>query len=145
MRKNLTRVLRWLVVVHWTLVFIYVGASLGLESRLPPELLAWLAQEWEAEPTASDNVILGLCGLYFLAMAVGSVGLFLLHRWGGLVFAASSIAGLVLVAAMDPLVEHPFATAVGGAAGMITGAILAIVFFSEVLSTRRAKAAEPDI
>ena len=128
---DLRRVLRSLLIALVVLLGALVGCMLSLDEALPPDLLAWHvshAQEADASPFA-----LGLYVAFALSYLVGLVGLLAFQRWARWVFLFANLASLTPI--YGPVVEHEWTAFFGGCVGLLSGAILGLVFFTAVLDS----------
>jgi len=127
---------RALVILEWLFIIAWIILSTMLEKQLPIELKQWI--EIESESSTNDAIIL-FGGLPLLvASIVGSIGLYRLRKWGAWTYLISIILGYALYPFAGPSVEHVVAELVGEIAVIISGMIVAIAFFTDVLNTKQS-------
>ena len=128
----LTRFYRIALVAEWVLALGAAAIGIATEPLLAPELRAYLDRQAGAPLTALD-LIGTVAGLAFLGLAVAAtVGLFRFRNWARRLFLLLTLFGFVPVVAMGPTVETGAATALAEAATLLSGVILALVYWSPV-------------
>ncbi len=130
--KTLT-LLRALLGLEWALTVVGVVLSFSLQSYLPPELQAWLEGQSDSGVTSSDFVLLFLGGALLIVMIVASIGLCRLRRWGAWLYLATTFLFTAFMPFMGPTVNHALADAVFEFALILSGAVIGIAFFGNVL------------
>ncbi len=128
-----TTVLRALLILQWILIVAGVALSLALESHLPVELQAWLKAQADGSITTTDWLLLFLGIPLLVVMIVGSVGLFMLRRWGAWLYLITTSLGTTLMPFTGPTVDHVVADAVDEIALIFSGVVIGIAFFGNVL------------
>jgi hypothetical protein len=86
--------------------------------------------EWEADFTTRDLVDLAVSIPLLLLALVSMVGLFLFWRPARPLYLVTTAAGLFLTPFFGPYVDAGWETAFGEAATIISGMVLALVYFS---------------
>ena len=128
--KN-TKILQTLVILEWIILITAVTlSSLFLDGRLPLELRQWIDANLESEFTTGDVLLLTFLVVNF----VGSIGLYNLKKWGAWIYIGSLVLSLALTPFTGPIVVHGIASAMYDVAVIITGMIIALAFFTDVLS-----------
>jgi hypothetical protein len=126
------RLFRAALITEWILAIGAAVVAILTEPLLPAELRAYLDRQAGAPLTAAD-LIQGVVGVGFLALAAATtVGLFIYKRWARLVFAALTVTGFIPVILMGPTVESGIATALAESAVLVSGVILALMYWSPV-------------
>jgi putative Mn2+ efflux pump MntP len=128
--------LRALLVLEWIVIVAGVVLSFIMEAYLPPELQAWLAGQADAGITMSDLVLLLVGVPLLIVMLVASIGLFMLRRWGAWLYAVTTFLGTALMPFTGPTVDHALADAVDETALILSGIVIGIAFFSNVLKQK---------
>ena len=129
---NKTTALRIFVIADFVMMIASIALSLGLEDRLPPLLLEWTISESNREMTPIEGIYLAF-SLPVLGLAlIGSIGLFLLKKWGAWCFLLSLVISYALLPLAGPTVEHAIAVMVSDFSIIASGIIIGIAFFSDV-------------
>lgn len=119
-----------LVAISWLLILAAIYAGIVAESQLPSVLNNYLEAELEKDFTISEIVIFA----FALAAMVSNIGLFFFARWARPVFATSvtiTTAGMVF---FGPTVQTALETSVYEVSLLIDGALIALIYFSELKS-----------
>ena len=128
-------VLRIAIVAEYILVALSVILSFTLEDSLPPPLRDYVKAEAEREITRSELLLMVPMLILIVAAVVASVGLFMLKEWARWCYLAATGGGSTLLVFMDPSVQHAVTEGVGNFTVIVSGVILGIVFFTDVLRT----------
>jgi hypothetical protein len=126
--------LRILIVVGIGLVILGVAVSLLTASLLPESLRAFWKAEIQGEMTARD---LGMLRVTFPAIILwlgSSIGLFFFWRPSRILYLISIVLSLLLTPFSGPYVDAGWGTAFEDAAMIVSGVILALVYFSPLKS-----------
>jgi len=125
---NLAKVLRLLILADAVLVVAAIVSDLATRGMLSPELLRALTEVEEALP-----LVLVLGGLLVLVlMVVAWIGLWLFWRPARTIYLASWVLGLLLTIFLGPYIETGITHALESLNSGVGGAILALVYFSEI-------------
>jgi len=122
--------LRTLIVAEIGLVIVSVVVSMVTESTLPEPLRAYLEAEVEADITTWDLVMLATGIPLLILLIVSSVGLFFFWRPARVLYSITMAAGLVMTPFFGPYVDSGWGTMFDQAAIVVSGAILALIYFS---------------
>ncbi len=141
---NKSQILRFLVVLEWIYIIAAVVLSSTLENQLPLELKAWLDMQIEAEISTFDIVVLVVGLPALVASIAGSIGLFLLKKWGAWTFLISGIISYALFPFAGPTVEHAVADMIDEFSVITAGMIIALAFFTDTLNDGKAASAAPN-
>ena len=74
---------------------------------------------------------------------IASLGLFFRQRWAGFLYVSLVILGYVFMGFLGPTVEHAIADAVDEVAVLISGMIISLIAFTDVLSPTPSEATKP--
>jgi hypothetical protein len=137
---NAKLALRIAIVCEWVLVAVGAALSFTLEDTLPIQLREYL--EWEANQdlTALDLGLGATFSALFIAYLGSSLSLFLLRRWARWMYLACVIGIYILMPLAGPTVEHGLADTVDGVSEVLSGVIIALIFFTNVLSADKRTA-----
>jgi hypothetical protein len=128
----LARFYRVALIAEWVLALGAAAIGIATEPLLAPELRAYLDRQASAPLTAYDLIEMAV-GLAFLGLAAATtVGLFRFKRWARRLFLVLTLFGFVPILAMGPTVETGAATALAEAATLLSGIILALIYWSPV-------------
>jgi len=123
--------LRTLVVLEFSLAILAGAVSWATESSLPEPLRAYVQAQAEREwPDRYLVMLAAIGGPLLLAYVVASVGLFLFWRPARPLYLVTVIGGVLLTPALGPYVDSGWGEMLGAVGGMVTGAILALIYFS---------------
>ncbi|MDA1143275.1 MAG: hypothetical protein O3B01_32355 [Planctomycetota bacterium] len=122
--------LRTLIVAGFGLGIISVVVSLLTESSLPEPLRAFLDAESEAEVTAREMILLAAAIPLIILVLVSTIGLFFFWRPARILNLISIVAGLILTPFFGPYVDAGWGMTFVEAATIISGVVLALVYFS---------------
>lgn len=122
--------LRTLIVAEIALLIIGLVVSLLTESSLPEPLRAFLDAEAKAEMTAKEMMMFAATIPLLILLLVSSVGLFFFWRPARSLYLIATVAGLLLAPFFGPYVDAGWATAFDEAAILVSGVILALIYFS---------------
>ena len=122
--------LRTLIAAEVALCIISVVVSLLTESALPDPLRAFLDAEAKAEMAARDMMLFAAATPLFILLVVSSVGLFFFWRPARILYLIDTVAGLVVAPFFGPYVDAGWGTALGEVATIVSGVILALIYFS---------------
>ena len=125
-----TKIIKLFVVAEIILGVVYLFLTFSLESKLPPLLQDYLALIYESEITTVDLVVLWGGIPVLLVYGVAVVGLLYTRIWAKNVYAFSALAGYALRPFIGPTVEHAISATVYDLATLLTGVILALLFFT---------------
>jgi hypothetical protein len=126
-------ILRACVVLEWVLFVLYIALSFALADNLPAELRAWQDADAERHRDLHEWATLATGLLCLLAAFVASVGLLFLQRWAAWLYLASKVVEYLVYPFSGPTVEHALADTAEELGILVSGAILALAFFSEAL------------
>jgi MotA/TolQ/ExbB proton channel family protein len=132
-------VLRMLLGLEWILSILCIILYYMLRSHLPPELSAWLDGSITRGLTPGVWVIVCLSVPLLILSVVGTVGLFLLQRWGAWLCLSTAIFGIALMSIGPPIVSHAVPNSLNQIAILISGTIIGISFFTDVLKNKDAE------
>ena len=132
-------VLRILLGLEWILTILYLILTHMLKAYLPPELITWL--DGAATRGLTPEIWIIVClGIPLIGLSiVATVGLFRLKRWGAWLYLSTAIVGSVLWSIGPPIVSHAINNSLSQIAGLISGTIIGISFFSDVLKNKSAQ------
>jgi hypothetical protein len=108
----------------------FSGYPLFTESSLPEPLRAFLDAESEAEITVREMVMLLAAIPVIILLLVSSIGLFFFWRPARMLYLIALVAGLLLTPFFGPYVDAGWGTTFEEAAVIVSGVILAPVYFS---------------
>lgn len=131
--KNILRVA---VFLYWVFLILSIATSFALENTLPEPLKTWLEQQAEADITNLE-IILVFIGIPLLVIElIASICLCLLHQWAKWGFLTTTIIGYLLFLFAGPIVEDALSVTLEEISVMLSGLILGLVFFTDVLSEK---------
>jgi hypothetical protein len=129
---SLSGLLRTLIVAEVGLVVLSVVGSLLTESLLPEPLRAYVETEFEGDITTREvAMILAAIPLVVLWL-VSSIGLFFFWRPARFLYVVTMIFGLLATPFFGPYVDAGLGAMLESAGTIISGVILALVYFSPV-------------
>lgn len=115
-----------------------VFTSFVLEDSLPPPLKEYLKAEADRGIAAGDIVFLVGGIIFVLAALIASAGLFFLQKWARWLYLAATFVAYAAMLFSGPSVEHAVAGTVGDLTVLISGVILGMAFFTDVLEKQAA-------
>jgi hypothetical protein len=122
--------LRVLIVAEYALIIVAIVVAFATESLLPEPLRTFVEDEASAELTNHDIAML-IIGLPLIGLLIiSSIGLFMLWPPARILYLIGIASGLILVPVFGPYVESGWGTAFEDAASIVSGVILALVYFS---------------
>jgi hypothetical protein len=130
MSGPLTRWLRILIAAEWLLVIIAVPLAFFLESTLPVQLRQFLAAEYEKPFSFAEAIQLVAMFITLALWLAGSVGTFMLWRYGRPLYLAAVVTGVAFTPFVGPSVMAPLASAFAEASQAIAGVVLGLLYFS---------------
>lgn len=122
--------LRTLIVAELLIAIISVVVSLFTEFMLPEPLRAFLEAESEAEITMRDVVMIAVGIPLIILLLVSSIGLFFFWRPARILYSLAVILGLAMTPFFGPYVDAGWGTTFEEASIVISGVILALIYFS---------------
>ena len=122
--------LRILIVVEISLGIISVVVSLLTESALPEPLRAFVKAESEAEMAVGTMIMIATTIPLLILFFMSSIGLIFFWRPARIVYLTATVAGLLLTPFFGPYVDAGWGTAFDEAAILVSGVILALIYFS---------------
>jgi len=122
--------LRTLIVAEIGIGIICIVVSFFTESMLPEPLRAFLEAESEAEITARDLVMIAAAIPLIILLLMSSIGLFFFWRPARVLYLITVVLGLAMTPFFGPYVDAGWGTTFEGVAMIISGAILALIYFS---------------
>ena len=122
--------LRTLIVAEIALGIISVVLSLLTESALPEPLRAFVKAESEAEMTPRIMIMIATTVPAIILWILSSVGLFFFWRPARILYLIVNVAGLLVAPFFGPYVDAGWGTAFDEAAILVSGVILALIYFS---------------
>ena len=125
-------VLRTLIVAEVGLVVLSIVGSLLTESLLPEPLRAYVATEFEGEITTRDVAMVAAAVPLLILWLVSTIGLFFFWRPARMLYVVTMIFGLLAMPFFGPYVDVGLGAMLEDAATIISGVILALVYFSPV-------------
>ena len=135
--------LRTLIVAEIALVIISVVVSLLTESSLPEPLRAFLKAEFEAEITVRAMTMIIATIPLFVLMLGSSIGLFFFWRPARILYLIVTAVGLLLTPFFGPYVDAGWGSTLEEAATIVSGVILALIYFSPLKDLYEKPAAGP--
>jgi hypothetical protein len=124
--------LRTLIVAEFVLGIVSIVVSLLTESSLPEPLQTYLAEEAEADITTRDIVMLATGIPLLILLLVSSIGLFSFWRPARILYVITTVVGLLGMPFFGPYVDSGWGAMFEEAAIIISGMILAMIYFSPV-------------
>jgi hypothetical protein len=122
--------LRWCLLLEWVFVLGSVAVSLSLESSLPEPLVTWLNADAERDLSAQEIALHAVLVAIIASLVVATIGLLCLRRWAAWLYLIATVLGMFLVAFTGPTVEHAVADALDDAGMLMSGAVIALAFFT---------------
>jgi hypothetical protein len=136
---NLVKVLRFLILADAVLVVATIVSDLATRGMLSPELLGALTEAEEALP-----LVLGLGSLLVLVLLVVAwIGLWIFWRPARTIYLAAWVLALLLTIFLGPYIETVITHAFESLNSGVGGAILALIYFSDVARRFSGDAALP--
>jgi hypothetical protein len=129
---NLERTLARLVIADVALAAAAIAADYVLEGLLPAPLRTYLAAGRTGEGGAADTALFALWAIVAAATAVAWVALVQYWRRGREMYLAATIAWVVYLLPAGPRVGSAPGHALGALEAMVAGALLALVYFSDL-------------
>lgn len=131
-KSKLRIVLRVTLLALFAVIVLSIGLSFIGDKLLPAELA-----EWHHQNNAGEFRLLDLAGLLFWGAGVGLVfislaGLFFFQRWAAWLFLAVILL-FSLQVLFSPTVEPGLLSYLGGWSDVLTGLVLGLAFFTDVL------------
>jgi hypothetical protein len=123
---------RKLIILQWLLTFAYFIVYFATLDYLPPQLLAYLSEVQNAEPTTRDWFVVTTAFLLFLFSIIASVGLFRFKAWAKKLFLLIHVATLIIAPFSGVCIQSEWASAVAYLICLVEGGILFLVFLSPV-------------
>jgi hypothetical protein len=121
---------RLLILGSWALIVIEVAAHFIALRWLPVELRAWLEGYLSDPRNRASAPKLLLDVLYLVSYFIISIGLFRFRPWAKSLLLPSIILGLVLGATRRISVDVGWVVSLKYLSGMVSGVLLAIVYWS---------------
>ena len=123
---------RFRIAVVGSLALGVMGSAAAFigQSGMPDPLRAYVEQRGNAELTALDWTVLALGVAIVIGYFVSLIGMFQFRRSSRPLSVVTYVASLLLVPLMGPTVEPGAATALNSASSMLSGAVLALAYFS---------------
>jgi hypothetical protein len=138
---DLRRVLRILIGVEIAMVIVAIIEVFFERRFLPQPLRHWLQQEADRPITSGEIVIAVLVVPLFAAVVVSWIGLWRLWRPSRRLYLVTVALGIIATMLVGPQVSSGIGWALQTVASIVTGSILALVYFSplsEVFERPRA-------
>jgi len=126
------KLLRIMVIAQWITLVVSVVVMFITEQHLPAELRGYLERVAE-EPISSVFWISVLFLVLILVLyLVGSIGLFRFWKPSRGLYLVAAVGSILAVLGYGPTVESSWATFFGEVESILTGAIIALIYFSPV-------------
>lgn len=122
--------LRTLIIAEIGIGIVSIVVSLITESMLPEPLRAFLEAESEAEITARELVMVTAAIPLIILLLMSSIGLFFFWRPARTLYLITVVLGLAMTPFFGPYVDAGWGTTFEEVAVIISGVILALVYFS---------------
>jgi hypothetical protein len=130
-----TTILRILIAVEVSLGVLGIAADFALETMLPAPIQDYIAKSANSDLTLGQASGLGIGVLLIIGLIVGWVGLWKLWRPARTIYTICWLAGVPLYLLLDPVVYYtPAGAMLGEYSVLAAGAILSLVFFSDLSS-----------
>lgn len=145
-RFDYRNAIRMTVIAQWTLIVAAGVMGSVLESRLPPELSAWVRAKSATEWNGLELVWAGVEFCVLLALLAASVGLCFYRRWSAITYLVAT--GLFMPASLllGPQVDHAVSYFLNDCATLLSGATIALILSSGILTRRRvATSSNPEV
>lgn len=140
---ELRRVLRTLIVAEVAIMVLSIAVEIIAEQFLPEPLRAWLEREVESPTTVADVVLLLVALPLLAAIVVSWVGLWRLWRPARWIYLLAVVAALLLEAVAGPWIYSGPGAALSTAQSLISGMIVALVYFTPLSAAFQRPAAAP--
>jgi hypothetical protein len=121
---------RWLVTASLVAAILGFVASLAGESSLPAPLQDYLAAQSKADLTVHDLVILAVGIPLVIAGVVSVIGLYCFWRIAPTLTVIVWTLALILGIILGPTVEPASATSLNHLSTLLSGVILAVIYFT---------------
>jgi hypothetical protein len=122
--------LRTLIVTEICLGVLSIVVSLLTESSLPESLRTYVEAEAEADITARHIAMLATAIPLIILLLVSSIGLFFFWGPARILYLITIVGGLLLTPFFGPYVDAGWGAAFEDAAIIVSGVILALIYFS---------------
>ena len=129
---NTSRLLRILVAADVLLAFASVGAEAFFGWTLPPSLAEYTRLRVSRFPTGSDVIHLLLLATTVLCAFGGWIGLVCFWRFARRLYLVSCASSILLILLSGPSVTTSVGAAFQAMNGLVGGAIIGLVYFSDL-------------
>ena len=148
-RKMMTKArFRAIYTLSMCLAIASLATSCAGESSLPPQLQDYLANRASTEPSAVEWALLAMAVPLLVACIVSFVGMLRFKSWSRPLTVATSVICTLLLPLFGPTVEPSVSTSLNYASSMLSGAVLALAYYSPAAvwfqqQPARAKSLQP--
>jgi multisubunit Na+/H+ antiporter MnhG subunit len=130
-KSKLRLILRISLLALWASVVLSIALAFLQDKLLPDALVEWHKSS-AGQFGFGDIVALLFWGLGLFLFFVSSIGLFFYQRWAAWMFTiVTAVFSLQLLA--SPTVEPGISSFIGSWSDVLTGMVIALVFFTDVL------------
>lgn len=140
---DLRRVLRILIILEIAQIPLAIVLAFGEHHLLPAGLNQWVEEDANSPTTPMEVVLMALMFPLLAAVVVSWIGLWQLWRPARLIYVISAAVGLVWEALAGPQVSSGIGSALLTLGSIVTGAILALVWFSPLSAAFERPGAAP--
>ena len=119
---------KWFIIVWWLSAILGIIATFIEDRFLPAELISFRTAQANSEPTVFDWIGITLAVPLFIALIIGSIGLYRLKAWGKMTFVVVNVLGLTLSPFFGPSVMSELTSGVWYFHSLLTGGLLFSLF-----------------
>jgi len=130
-----TKHIKYLALSQLILLPLGILVSLALESHLPP-LLKEYVQKYVNEITMIEGIITILLSVVAIFYVASLFGFIFEKRWAKNVYVACTLLSIILGLGIGPYVEHAFSAWLDILSSVISGMLLALLFFTNSVFNR---------
>ena len=128
---KLKKVLRTAIIAEWVISLLYLFATLNLETDLPVHVQEYIQWIDEVEVIATTEIVVLI--LFIIAALITSIGLFFFKPWAKQTYLIITIIGFLISPLIESqVIEHGLSSSIGDISNVITGFILALLYFTDV-------------
>jgi hypothetical protein len=124
------------IIVGLSLIFLIAQIVSSFVCSLPEPLQTYNDTRYNSASTIPMVLLLVTYVLLLCLLVASYVGLFLIHKWGKLLFSIAVGIGVFLTLCQGPDVETAFSDSCGSLFDMTNGVILSIAYLTPLFKTR---------
>lgn len=132
--RNAQKALRICIGLFWAFLILRGILDFAPQNNLPSGAQSVLLENSEREVSAYNALLRSVAPVGFVAYIVASVGLFMLKHWAAKLYLIALVISVMMLPFSRPSIEYGIGDTLISIADILSGLILGLVFYGNVLT-----------